>query len=283
MAKTWTTRPSSALLADEATSLAGVDPRSTPGFEGDKAYGAQVLESGRGTLGELQEQLFAGSRSGGTQRNVLLVLQGMDTSGKGGIVRHVVGAVDPQGVHHHAFTAPTEEELAHDFLWRVRRELPGPGMIGVMDRSHYEDVLVGKVRELAPLDEIERRYEAITEFERELVEQGTVLVKVMLHISYDEQKERLRERLDRPDKHWKYEPGDIDERNLWTDYQSAYDEAIRRTSTPAAPWHVVPADRKWYARVAVQALLTDALRGLDLAWPPAHFDVDVERVRLAAS
>jgi len=283
MAKTWTTRPSSALLADEATSLADVDPRSTPGFEGDKAYGAQVLESGRGTLSELQEQLFAGSRSGGTQRNVLLVLQGMDTSGKGGIVRHVVGAVDPQGVHHHAFKAPTEEELAHDFLWRVRRELPGPGMIGVMDRSHYEDVLVGKVRELAPLDEIERRYEAITEFERELVEQGTVLVKVMLHISYDEQKERLRERLDRADKHWKYEPGDIDERNLWTDYQAAYEEAIRRTSTPAAPWHVVPADRKWYARVAVQALLTDALRGLDLAWPPAHFDVDVERVRLAAS
>ena len=264
--------------------LDAFDTGATPGVL-DKDDGEASFRGTGKSLARLQEQLFAASTvSGGpTARSVLLVLQGMDTSGKGGIVRHVVGAVDPQGVHHHAFTAPTEEELAHDFLWRVRRELPGPGMIGVMDRSHYEDVLVGKVRELAPLDEIERRYEAITEFERELVEQGTVLVKVMLHISYDEQKERLRERLDRPDKHWKYEPGDIDERNLWTDYQAAYDEAIRRTSTPAAPWHVVPADRKWYARVAVQALLTDALRGLDLAWPPAHFDVDVERVRLAAS
>jgi PPK2 family polyphosphate:nucleotide phosphotransferase len=283
MAKTWTTRPATALLADESTSLAGIDTRDTPGFAGDKAYAAQVLESGRGALSELQEQLFAGSRTGGSQRNVLLVLQGMDTSGKGGIVRHVVGAVDPQGVRHHAFKAPTEEELAHDFLWRVRRELPGPGMIGVMDRSHYEDVLVGKVRELASLDEIERRYDAIAEFERELAAQGTIVVKVMLHISYDEQKERLRERLDRPDKHWKFEPGDIDERNLWTDYQAAYEEAIRRTSTPEAPWYVVPADRKWYARVAVQTLLVDALRGLDLAWPSAHFDVDLERVRLAAS
>lgn len=283
MARTWTTRPTEALRATPSFSLADVDPRSTPGFTGDKTYGRQVLESGRETLSELQEKLFAESRSGGTLRNVLLVLQGMDTSGKGGIVRHVVGAVDPQGVHHNAFKAPTEEELAHDFLWRVRRELPGPGTVGVFDRSHYEDVLVGKVRELAPLDEIERRYGAIADFERELAEQGTVVVKVMLHLSFDEQKERLRERLDRPDKHWKFEPGDIDERNLWADYQDAYETAVRRTTTDAAPWFVVPADRKWYARVAVQALLVDALRGLDLGWPAADFDVETEKVRLAAS
>ncbi|WP_423919034.1 PPK2 family polyphosphate kinase [Frigoribacterium sp. 2-23] len=283
MAKTWTTPPSDALRASSDLVLADVDTRSTPGFAGDKAYAAQTLESGREALSELQEKLFAGSRTGGDRGNVLLVLQAMDTAGKGGIVRHVVGAVDPQGVHHHAFKAPTEDELAHDFLWRIRRELPGPGMLGVFDRSHYEDVLIGKVRELAPLDEIERRYAQIVEFEDELVANGTTVIKVMLHISFEEQKKRLAERLERPDKFWKYSPGDVDERNLWTDYQGAYETAIQRTSTDRAPWFVVPADRKWYARVAVQRLLIDALRGRDLSWPPAHFDVELEKTRLAAS
>ena len=282
MAKTWTTDPADALRAGTDFSLAGVDPRSTPGFEGDKRYGAQVLESGREALGEEQEKLFAASRNGGGD-SVLLVLQAMDTAGKGGVVRHVVGAVDPQGVAHHAFKAPTEEELAHDFLWRVRKELPGPGMIGVFDRSHYEDVLIGSVRRLAPPEEIERRYGAIVEFEQELVAQGTTIVKVMLHISSDEQKQRLADRLDRPEKHWKYNPGDLEERLVWDDYQAAYETAIRRTSTAAAPWFVVPADRKWYARVAVQKLLTDALTSRPRGWPAAAFDVEVEKARLAVS
>lgn len=283
MAKTWTTPPSQSLRAGEDFVLADVDPSSTPGFTGDKAYAQQTLESGRGTLSELQEKLFAQSRTGGSTGSVLLVLQAMDTAGKGGIVRHVVGAVDPQGVAHHAFKAPTPDELAHDFLWRVRRELPGPGMIGVFDRSHYEDVLIGKVRRLASPDEIEQRYADIVAFEDDLVANGTTLVKVMLHISSDEQKKRLADRLDRPDKHWKYNPGDLEERLVWNDYQDAYETAIRRTSTDRAPWHVVPADRKWYARVAVQTLLVDALASRGLEWPSADYDVDVEKTKLATS
>ena len=214
---------------------------------------------------------------------MLLILQAMDSAGKGGIVRHVVGGVDPQGVALTAFKAPTEEELAHDFLWRVAKRLPEPGFIGVFDRSHYEDVLIGRVRSLAPSDEIERRYDAINEFEAEVAASGTRIIKVMLHISRDEQKERLMERLERADKHWKYNPGDVDERLLWDDYMAAYQTAFERTSTAAAPWHVIPADHKWFARLAVQELLLDALQQIDPQWPAADFDVEAEKKRLAAS
>ncbi|ROQ39414.1 PPK2 family polyphosphate:nucleotide phosphotransferase [Frondihabitans sp. PhB188] len=283
MAKTWSTEPSDALKFARGTALDSIDTDASPGFGGDKKYGQQSLESGREQLSELQEKLFADSRAAGGTKSVLLVLQAMDTAGKGGIVRHVVGAVDPQGIKHHAFKKPTEEELAHDFLWRVRNELPGVGMIGVFDRSHYEDVLVARVRSLVSTDVLEQRYDEINAFESELVASGTTLIKVMLHISFDEQKARLAERLDRPDKHWKYNPGDIDERNLWADYQSAYQVALDRTSTDQAPWFVVPADKKWYARVAVQRLLITALRAQELDWPPADFDVAVEKTRLAAS
>jgi PPK2 family polyphosphate:nucleotide phosphotransferase len=282
MAKMWKTDPSETLRVSEGFRLADVDTQSTPGFTGDKTYGEQALEVGADQLSELQEKLFAESRSGGT-KSVLLVLQAMDTAGKGGIVRHVVGAVDPQGVAHHAFTRPTEEELAHDFLWRVRRAVPGPGMIGVFDRSHYEDVLVAKVRSLTSPDVIEERYGQIAAFEQELVASGTTLVKVMVHISFEEQKARLAQRLARPEKHWKYSPSDIDERGLWADYQDAYQTALQRTSTETAPWFVVPADRKWYARAAVQRLLVGALQGLALEWPPADFDVKTEKARLAVS
>ena len=283
MAKTWKTEPTELLRAGADVNLRDIDTASSPGFNGDKKYGAQVLEAGAANLSELQEKLFADSRAAGGTKSVLLVLQAMDTAGKGGIVRHVVGAVDPQGISHHAFKKPTEEELAHDFLWRVRKELPGVGMIGVFDRSHYEDVLVAKVRSLVSQDVLDQRYADIVAFEEELAEGGTTVVKVMLHISYDEQKARLAERLARPDKFWKFNPGDIDERNLWADYQDAYETAIRKTSTDISPWFVVPADRKWYARVAVQRLVVNALAGLDLAWPPADFGVDVEKTRLAAS
>jgi PPK2 family polyphosphate:nucleotide phosphotransferase len=207
----------------------------------------------------------------------------MDTAGKGGIIRHVVGGIDPQGVHIHAFKAPTDEEKSHDFLWRIRRQLPPAGIIGVFDRSHYEDVLIHRVRGFSTPEVIEERYGLIAEFERELVASGTTLIKVMLNISSDEQKARLQERLDRPDKHWKFNPGDIDERMRWPAYQEAYQIAIDRTATPEAPWYVVPADRKWYARWAVQTLLLDALRGLDPQWPAADFDVEEQKRRLAAT
>ncbi|MGZ1492399.1 PPK2 family polyphosphate kinase [Brevibacterium sediminis] len=279
----WTTDPAPLLRAGEGFRLGEVDPESTPGYDGDKKSGKKDLEALSAGLNDLQERLFAAHHDEDSGPAVLLVLQAMDTAGKGGIVRHVVGAVDPQGVELAAFKKPTEEELAHDFLWRIRPRVPGPGMIGVFDRSHYEDVLIGRVRELADETEIERRYTAINDFEAELVAAGVRIVKVMLHISPDEQKARLAERLDRPDKYWKYNPGDVDERLLWPDYMDAYQVVFDRTSTEAAPWFVVPANRKWYARLAVQRLLLDVLKDIDPRWPDADFDVEVEKKRLAES
>jgi PPK2 family polyphosphate:nucleotide phosphotransferase len=274
------TRLAERLKARAGISLEAVDPRSTPGFTGTKEEGVAALAVGAEQLSELQERLFAASK-GGDRRSVLLVVQGMDTAGKGGIMRHVVGSVDPQGIHITSFKAPTPEEREHDFLWRIRKALPSPGMIGVFDRSHYEDVLVVRVHELVPADVVEQRYDQINAFEREVADAGTTMVKVMLHVSAEEQKERLAERLERPDKHWKYNPGDVDERLRWHDYRQAYEIALDRCSTDVAPWFVVPADRKWYARWAVQQLMLDALTDLDPQWPAADFDVEAEKVRLA--
>ena len=260
--------------------LVAYDTTATPGFDGGKSEGKEALTALDPSLSELQERLFADGRSGGTRR-VLLVLQGMDTAGKGGVMRHSVALFDPQGVHIKAFGRPTEDELAHDFLWRIERELPGPGLIGIFDRSHYEDVLIGRVRELAPADEIERRYDAINEFEAKLVQSGTTVVKCMLHISADEQKERLLARLDDPTKRWKFNPGDIDERVFWSSYQKAYEIALERTNTDAAPWLIVPSDRKWYRNWAVAKVLLETLQGLELGWPEVEFDVDEQRKRLA--
>jgi PPK2 family polyphosphate:nucleotide phosphotransferase len=262
--------------------LAAIDTSSTPGFSGDKKAAERELADSGGELAGLQERLFAESKFGGT-RSVLLVLQAMDTAGKGGIVRHVIGETDPQGIHLHAFKAPTEEERSHDFLWRIRAELPQAGQIGVFDRSHYEDVLIHRVRGYSTPEAVEERYGIINEFERELTDSGTTVIKVMLHISADEQKARLQERLDRPDKHWKYNPGDVDERLLWDQYQEAYQIALTRTSTVDAPWYLIPADRKWYARWAVQHLLLEALRRLDPQWPAVDYDIEAEKQRLAAT
>lgn len=281
--KGWTGEPRELLRVREGFRLSDVDPDATPGYEGAKKHGAADLAAGEAQLDDLQERLYAQSRVIPDAPSVLLVLQAMDTAGKGGIVRHVIGSVDPQGVRLKAFKKPTPEELAHDFLWRVEREVPSPGYIGVFDRSHYEDVLIGRVRELASPDEIERRYSAIVDFEERLTDAGVHLVKVMLHISPDEQKARLAERLDRPDKHWKYNPGDIDERALWPQYMDAYQTVFERTSTERAPWFVVPANAKWYARLAVQELLLEALERIDPHWPAADFDVEAEKARLAAT
>ena len=261
--------------------LADVDPGATPGMS-DKKLATKELESNRALLDKLQERLFAESKFDGT-RSVLLVLQAMDTAGKGGIVRHVVGGIDPQGVHIHAFKAPTDEEKEHDFLWRIRKQLPSAGSIGVFDRSHYEDVLIHRVRGFSTPAAIEARYGIINDFEAGVAASGTTIIKVMLQISKDEQKSRLQERLDRPDKHWKYNPGDVDERLLWDDYQEAYQIALTRTSTPDAPWFVIPANHKWYARWAVQKLLLDAMTKLDPQWPAADYDVEAEKRRLAES
>ena len=261
-------------------SLAALDPDSTPGFTGDGDEGEEVMEELQARLGDLQERLYAESRGGG-QRCVLLVIQGMDTSGKGGIMRHVVGSVDPQGVDITSFKAPTDEERSHPFLWRIRGALPAPGDIGVFDRSQYEDVLVVRVHDLVPRATWSRRYAQINTFERGVVEGGTTMIKVMLHISSDEQKARLTERLEREDKHWKYNPGDLDERAHWADYMQAYQAALEKCSTDAAPWFVVPANKKWYARLAVTNLLLEHLEAMDPQWPAADFDVEAEKRRLA--
>lgn len=271
-----------ALRAGPGFSLAALDTSATPGFSGDRALGESLMPELATAVGELQERLYAESREGG-KRAVLLIIQGMDTSGKGGIMRHVVGAADPQGVQITAFKAPTAEERAHPFLWRIRGALPKPGIIGVFDRSQYEDVLIVRVHNLVPRAQWARRYAQINAFEKKTVADGITIVKVMLHISKDEQQARLAARLANPEKYWKYNPGDLDERSHWDDYMAAYQAAIDKCSTEVAPWYVVPADKKWYARWAVQQLLVDALADLDPQWPAADFDVEAEKARLAES
>jgi PPK2 family polyphosphate:nucleotide phosphotransferase len=274
--------PSTTLVVEPGFRLSAVDPESTPGYPGAKADGVALLAEQDGRLSELQEMLFAEGKFGSNKR-VLLILQAMDTAGKGGIVSHVVGAMDPQGVRLTAFKAPSDEEKAHDFLWRIEKAVPAPGMVGVFDRSHYEDVLIHRVHGWADEAELERRYAAINDFEARLADEGTTILKVMLHISKDEQKERLLARLDDPAKHWKYSPGDLKERAHWDAYMDAFQKVFDKTSTAAAPWHVIPANRKWFARIAVQGLLVKALEGLELEWPKAEFDIAVERELAAGS
>ncbi|MFE3526953.1 PPK2 family polyphosphate kinase [Streptomyces sp. NPDC059161] len=230
-------------------------------------------------LAALQERLYAASTAG-DRRRVLLVLQGMDTSGKGGTVKHVIGQFNPSGCRIRAFKTPTHEELNHPFLWRIARALPQPGEIGIFDRSHYEDVLIARVRRLVPRSRLGRRYGQINRFEQALAEDGVLVVKVFLHLSREQQRRRLLRRLDDPDKHWKFNPADIDERALWPDYQRAYEIALERCSTGAAPWFLVPADRKWYRNWAVSKLLLEHLEALDPRYPKAGFDVEECRRRL---
>ncbi len=276
----WHTPVVEALRAGPGTRIAELDTNSTPGFDGDKALGERLLEERGAVLSDLQGKLFANGRSG-DPRSVLLILQGMDTAGKGGMVRHVIGHVDPQGVDHTAFGVPTPEEKRHHFLWRINKALPRGGQLGVFDRSHYEDVLVARVRSLVPENVWRRRYDEINQFEREITDTGTTIVKVALFVSLDEQKKRLTERLERPDKYWKYDPSDVTERAVWPQYQEAYQDMLDKTNTDLAPWYVIPCDRKWYSRIAVTELLIDAFERLDLDWPEPTFDIEVEKRRLA--
>jgi PPK2 family polyphosphate:nucleotide phosphotransferase len=261
--------------------LGALDARATPGFDGGKQDGKAALADLGARLSDLQERLHAEGVTGGT-RSLLLVLQGMDTSGKGGVVRHVIGQVDPQGCAIASFKAPTREELAHDFLWRIRRRLPRPGQLGVFDRSHYEDVLVVRVHELVPRSVWSRRYATINRFEARLAEREIRVVKVFLHISEEEQRRRLLARLDDPTKHWKFNPRDVDERAFWGDYQQAYEAVLERCNSDPAPWYRIPADRKWYRNWAVASLLVEQLEDLKLTWPKGDFDVAEQRARLLA-
>ncbi|MYS84352.1 phosphate--nucleotide phosphotransferase [Streptomyces sp. SID5474] len=267
-------------LSGGPVDLTAIDPRATPGLRGDRADALADIAAMGPRLAELQEKLYAQAVAGGARRRVLLVVQGMDTSGKGGTVKHVIGQFNPSGCHIHAFKAPTEEELGHPFLWRIRNRVPGPGLIGVFDRSHYEDVLIARVRNLVPRQVWSRRYSAINRFEQGLAADEVSVVKIFLHISPEEQKERLLARLDNPDKHWKFNPADIDERSVWPDYRAAYQVALEKCDSDAAPWYVVPADRKWYRNWAISRLLLEHLTELDPRYPAGTFDVEAERKRL---
>jgi PPK2 family polyphosphate:nucleotide phosphotransferase len=248
--------------------LSDLDPRAAPGVRSREAAERQMPKL-IGDLSEQQGVLYAEGR-----RAVLVVLQAMDTGGKDGTIRHVFGPLNPQGVRVTSFKVPTPDELAHDYLWRVHCAAPRRGMIGIFNRSHYEDVLVPRVHKLAPRNEIERRYDQINAFEKHLVENGTTILKFFLNISKAEQKERLEARLKRPEKHWKFSRGDLAERAHWDRYRAAYRAAMERCSTDWAPWHVIPADRKWYRNYAVARIVLATLRGMTLRYPEAEPGLD---------
>ncbi|HEY8814833.1 MAG TPA: PPK2 family polyphosphate kinase [Candidatus Dormibacteraeota bacterium] len=263
-----------AKLRDGQFRMVDIDPDSTPGLKKRK-HARKELEKDHEKLFGLQERLFAEQK-----RSVLVVLQAMDTGGKDGTITHVLGHLNPQGVEITTFKQPTPEEKRHGFLWRIRKALPEPGVIGIFNRSHYEDVLIARVHALADLKVIEKRYQLINQFEKELVKSGTTIIKFCLHISYDEQRTRLLDRLDDPNKHWKFHETDIDERRFWDDYMSAYGIAITKCSTPWAPWYVIPADDKDYRNWAVAKIISETLDDMDPQYPKPKLNIPRLKKRL---
>jgi PPK2 family polyphosphate:nucleotide phosphotransferase len=249
--------------------LSAWDPRDSSLFDGGKNASAAVLEMLNGRLGHLQELLYAEGK-----HKLLIVLQAMDTGGKDGVIRHVFRGVNPQGVKVASFKVPTPQDLAHDYLWRIHQHTPGRGEIAIFNRSHYEDVLVVRVHGLVPQEVWQRRYEHINAFEKLLADEGTTILKFYLHISKDEQRERLQSRLDDPEKQWKFNVGDLRDRALWPDFAAAYEDVLSKTSTPWAPWYVVPADRKWYRNLVIGTVLVDILQSLDMEYPKPQDDLE---------
>lgn len=255
----------SSFRADKKQKIEDVDASSKPLSSDDKSEDKQRVVEMAEEISALQDILYAQR-----QHKILIVLQGMDTAGKDGTVRGVFGRIDPLGVSSIAFKAPTPEEKAHDFLWRIHQHVPGLGEIAIFNRSHYEDVLVTRVHDWIDQKECVRRYAHIRDFERMLVETGTVVLKFFLHISKDEQKERLEERIANPDKHWKFDPNDLAERKFWDEYQIAYADAIQRTDTDDAPWYIVPANSKTHRNLVVASIVLEALKKLKLTYPPGN-------------
>lgn len=254
--------------------LKDFDPQETKGYDGDKDDSEATLEQLNADLEVLQENFFAEHK-----HKLLVVLQGMDTSGKDGVIRHVFDGVNPQGVRVANFKVPTPQELDHDYLWRVHQQTPGRGEIVIFNRSHYEDVLVVRVHNLVPEAVWRRRYDQINAFERMLAEEGTTILKFYLHIDPKEQKERLIERLDQPEKNWKFNPGDLKERALWAEYAKAYQDVLEKTSTEWAPWYIVPANRKWYRNLVISTVLVDTLQRLDIRMPAPFPAQEVAKYR----
>ncbi len=254
--------------------LDDIDPRSTPGFpdsgdrDADKARAEALTRANIEQAAALQYRLWAED-----QRALLVAMQALDTGGKDGVIRHVFTGFNPQGCRVRAFKAPSHEELDHDFLWRVHRSIPPRGEIGVFNRSHYEDVLVVRVHDLVPKSVWSKRYEQINAFERHLFENGVWIIKCYLHISRDEQLQRLRARIDNPEKRWKVCPADFEERKYWDDYMRAYEAALEQCNAEHAPWYVIPADRKWYRDLAMSEIVLATLREMNPQIPPPRFDV----------
>jgi PPK2 family polyphosphate:nucleotide phosphotransferase len=242
--------------------LENLNPRDTQLFKGNKEDSTPITEKLNKRLEELQELLFAERK-----HKILIILQAMDTGGKDGVIRHVFDGVNPQGVRVASFKAPSSIELDHDYLWRIHQNTPGKGEVVIFNRSHYEDVLVVRVHELVPPERWKKRYEHINNFEKMLSDEGTLILKFFLNISFAEQCERLISRIDEPDKQWKFNPGDLEERKLWKNYQEAYEDVLNKTSTEWAPWYVIPSDRKWYRDLIISSILVDSLESLKMEYP----------------
>ena len=257
-----TTFQASAVPIGQPVDLATCDPGDTGGLK--KSDARAQLEDNLRRMAELQEMMYAQRKHA-----LLIVLQAMDAGGKDSTIRHVMDGFNPQGCHVYSFGVPTEKELAHDFLWRIHQVTPPRGFVSIFNRSHYEDVLVVRVKELVPEEVWRPRYEHINAFERLLADSGVTILKFYLHISKEEQRERLQDRLDRPDKQWKFNPADLQTRARWDDYMRAFEEAIDRCNKPWAPWYVVPANRKWYRNLVVSTAIVEAMEQLEMSYPPA--------------
>lgn len=252
----------------ESVDLGKIDTSEKSAFEQvSKDSFAPVLTKLQDELRELQKMLYAQNK-----HRVLVVIQAMDTGGKDGCIKSVFSGIDPQGIRVQAFKKPSEEELAHDFLWRVHQQVPRNGGLVIFNRSHYEDIIAVRVKKLFPDEVWQRRQRHVLEFERMLAEEGTTIVKIFLHISKDEQKKRLEARLANPGKYWKFNPDDLSDRARWDDFMKAYEEVIGKTSTDLAPWYVVPADRKWYRNLCVAKIMVDTLKGLNMEYPKIDWD-----------
>lgn len=273
----WSLPPQQRLLFHHGDEVTAIDPGGTPGFEGDETAGEEFIRLSSSEIARYQRIMYANGVHGDRHR-VLIVLQGMDASGKGGIVRHVFSQVDPMGIHYHGFGKPTAKELRHDFLWRVKKELPADGWISIFDRSHYEDLVMPQIQGTYPREVVEERFGKVNEFERKLAADGCAILKIFLVSGKEAQKRHFLRRLDDPTRYWKFDPSDLDARDRWDDYMAAWQEVFERTSSSWAPWYLVPADQRWYSRIVVSELLRTTMKNFNLTWPP----LDVDRAEALA-
>ena len=275
----WSLPPAQLLRFHSHTHLVDIDAGSKPGFDGDQEAGERFIADSSSEIANYQRLMYANGIHGDTHR-VLIVLQGMDASGKGGIVRHVFSQVDPMGIHYHGFGKPSEEDLAHDYLWRIRRELPSNGWISNFDRSQYEDIVMPRITGSLPEETWRARYGQINDFEAELAGSGCAIIKIFLVSSRQAQRQHFLRRLDDPTRYWKFDPSDLEARDRWDDYMAAWQEVFERTSTSIAPWYLIPADKRWYSRMVVSELLRTTMKNFNQTWPPLDADRDEALARL---